>query len=124
MNVTGAVLIVDGDASVRSLLEVVVRMLPKRAVVAEDGRKALELLESQTFDAVVLELVLPELSGADVLAHVAARTPELLPHTVIVTTAPESVWSAVRETRACAAVLRKPFALEELRLALRDCCTA
>jgi len=118
MSLTGEVLVVDGDASIRSLLEVVVRMLPMRPVVAADGRSAIALLSVQTFDAIVLDLVLPELSGIDVLIFLKTHAPELLPRTVVVTTLPESYWS---EARACAGVLRKPFAIEELQTLLRSC---
>lgn len=122
MQEPGAVLVVDGDASIRSLLEVVVRMLARRPVAAADGRSAMELLAAHAFDAVVLDLVLPEVSGAEVLHFLASRAPELLGKTVIVTTLPPARCAAIEETHACAAVLRKPFSLDELQSALRSCC--
>ncbi len=118
----GEVLVVDGDASIRSLLEVLVRMVPRRAVIARDGRSAVALLGSHTFDAVVLDLILPEMSGVEVLDHLAAQAPELLRRTIVLTTLPESRWSAIGHTAACAAVLRKPFALDDLVAVLRACC--
>lgn len=121
MSLTGEVLVVDGDASIRSLLEVVVRMLPRRPVVAVDGRSAVALLSAHSFDAIVLDLVLPELSGIEVLTFLKTQAPELLSRTVVVTTLPESQWSAAR---ACAGVLRKPFAIDELQTLLRSCCEA
>jgi CheY-like chemotaxis protein len=119
---SGEVLVVDGDASIRSLLEVVVRMLPRRAVVAADGRSALALLATHSFEAMVLDLILPEVSGAVVLQFVARNAPGLLSHTVVVTTLPPSQWSRLAETLSCAAVLPKPFSLDELQTALRSCC--
>jgi CheY-like chemotaxis protein len=116
---TGEVLVVDGDASIRSLLEVVVRMLPRRPVSAADGRSAVALLSTHSFDAIVLDLVLPELSGTDVLIFVKTHAPEMLPRTVVITTLPESQWS---EARACAGVLRKPFSIDELQTLLLSCC--
>jgi DNA-binding NtrC family response regulator len=119
---TGEVLIVDGDPAIRRLLEVVVKTLPKRPVLATDGRSAISLLDNRAFDAVVLELILPEVSGAMVLEDMELHHPDQLRHTVIVTTTPESGWESCPQTRSVAAVLRKPFALDALQMALRKCC--
>lgn len=122
MSDPGEVLVVDGDASIRSLLEAVVRMLPRRAVAAADGRSALALLSAHAFDAVVLDLILPEVSGAEVLRFLSGHAPALLARTVVVTTLPAARCLEIAETGACAAVLRKPFSLDELQSALRSCC--
>ena len=116
------VLVANGDASIRGLLEVVVRMLPRRAVLVADGRSAIALLSEHSFDALVLDLVLPETSGLDVLRFLGENAPDLLAHTIVLTTEPESRWSQLEDTRTCAAVLRKPFVLDELQTALRSCC--
>jgi DNA-binding response OmpR family regulator len=122
MKQPGEVLVVDGDASIRSLLEVVVRMLPRRPVAAGDGRSAIALIETHSFDALVLDLMLPEISGEEVLHFLAGYAPELLGRTVIVTTLPANRWSRLAEMYSCAAVLPKPFSLDELQNALRSCC--
>lgn len=119
---TGEVLVADGDESIRSLLEVVVRMLPKKPILAADGRSAMELLSSRSFDAVVMDLMLPELSGADVLMWMSRTDPNLLPRCVVVTTEPEQRWKRYRETASVAAVLRKPFSIDDLQGNLRLCC--
>jgi CheY-like chemotaxis protein len=122
MSDAGEVLVVDGDASIRSLLAVVVRMLPRRPVVAADGRSAVALLATHSFDALVLDLILPEMSGSDVLQFVAGHAPELLARTIVLTTLPANRWALLDEARACAAVLRKPVSLDELQTALHSCC--
>lgn len=116
------VLVADGDPSVRGLLEVIVRLLPAHPIVAGDGRSALELLVARSFDAIVLELMLPEVEGTEILEFLGREKPEMLPHVVIVTTVPERRWQTCRELNRVAAVIRKPFALQELQSAIRDCC--
>jgi adenylate cyclase len=44
--------------------------------LAEDGERALARLEEQTFDLVLLDVMMPGLSGIDVLKHVRERWPE------------------------------------------------
>jgi CheY-like chemotaxis protein len=120
---TGEVLIVDGDPAVRRLLEVVVQTLPRKAVLAADGRRAIALLGGRTFDAVVMDLALPDGAGPRVLEEMESRRPEQLRHTVILTDVPESGRRTCRQVQAVAAVLCKPFALGALQQALRECCT-
>lgn len=117
----GEVLIVDADAPIRGLLSTLVRRLARKPVVAGDARHAIELLSSHEFDAVIMELILAGMSGSAVLAHIGKTNPKLLPHVIVVTTAP-TVDRCSGELASVAAVLRKPFAIDELQRVLRECC--
>lgn len=118
----GEVLIVDADASIRGLLSTLVKRLPRRPVLAGDGHIALELLSSRDFDAVILELMLSGVSGLDLLVLLGKSKPHVLPRVVVVTTSPPAHWSQCREIARVAAILRKPFAIDELQKVLRRCC--
>jgi DNA-binding NtrC family response regulator len=115
----GDILIVDGDPSIRGLLQVLIQRMGHRAVVAADGRAALELLGAYSFHAVVLDLRLPGMSGNDVLAQLAQEQPALLPKIVVTTTG-----TTVRDGlfRDVAAILRKPFQIDQMVSELRRCC--
>lgn len=63
----GDVLIVDDDPVNRQLLARGLHRLGHTFVLAADGATALELMAAHTFDAVLLDLVMPGLSGYDVL---------------------------------------------------------
>jgi class 3 adenylate cyclase/ActR/RegA family two-component response regulator len=66
-------LVVDDNELNRDLLA---RRLKKRGYlvrVAEDGRRALDLLEREIFDLVLLDIMMPGVSGLDVLRAVRAR---------------------------------------------------
>jgi DNA-binding response OmpR family regulator len=114
----GEVLIVDADASIRGLLSALVQRIPRKPVAAADGKQALDLLEASKFEAVILDLLVPEVSGHDVLAWLAERSPQMLPHVVVLTT---GKWTPTGELAKVAAVLRKPFAIDELLAALALC---
>jgi len=66
-NLGGAVLVVDDDPGIRQLLEDAVVEQGYKAVAVESGERALEELERQRFDLIFLDLMLPGLSGVDVL---------------------------------------------------------
>jgi len=93
--------------------------MSRRAVPAPDCATALQLLETHEFDGAVIDLRLPSDDGTEVLPALAARVPEMLPHVVVITTAK---WRPDGDLKPVAAVLRKPFALDELTEALESCC--
>lgn len=68
----GTLLVVDDQEANRALLA---RRLQKRGytvVTAENGRAALEQLRRQTFDLVLLDIVMPEINGLEVLRQMKA----------------------------------------------------
>lgn len=97
-----------------------VKRLPRRPVLAADGTRAIELLSTCAFDAVILELLISG-PGGDVLAHIAKTQPALLPRVIVVTTSTK-VDRTSGALASVAAVLRKPFAVDELQSVLRSCC--
>ncbi len=70
------VLIADDDAAVVRILESQVRGAGYRTLRAADGREALRLIHDSAPDAVLLDLMLPRMTGFDVLQSLArAGTP-------------------------------------------------
>ena len=61
------VLIVDDDLDSRSALNNIFKVLGHEATVVGTAAEALELIRTRKFDAVLLDLVLPDDSGAVVL---------------------------------------------------------
>ena len=66
------VLIVDDDVSVCNLLQDVVKSKDYSVVVVNSGEKAIEVLDRQEVSLIFLDLVLPGLSGVEVLRHLKA----------------------------------------------------
>ncbi len=64
------VLVVDDEAAVRGALAELLGAAGHLVRTAENGRQALEMMQSGGFDAVLLDVVMPEMSGLEVLqAH-------------------------------------------------------
>ncbi|MDP3319203.1 MAG: response regulator, partial [Bosea sp. (in: a-proteobacteria)] len=92
---TATVLVVDDDPVQRRLLDAMLRRSGYDVAVAETGQAALQMLtgpDSERFDAVVLDLVMPELDGMGVLAALRDRAIET---PVIVQTANGSIETVV-----------------------------
>ncbi len=89
-------LLVEDEASVREAFSLRLAAQGYLVQTAGSGEDALTLLHSFEPDILVLDLVMPHLSGLDVLARVKQTTPELL---VIVLTARGTVKDAVEAMR-------------------------
>ena len=68
----GRILIVDDDAANREMLSRRLDRLGHTVAVAENGRRALEMLARDPFDLMLLDLQMPEINGYEVLERVRA----------------------------------------------------
>jgi CheY-like chemotaxis protein len=87
--------------------------------VATGGSGALHLIEQHRYDAVVCDLMMPDLTGMALHAAVAERYPHLLPRFVFMTGGTFLAGSAEFLERVPNPRLLKPFAASELRDTLR-----
>jgi adenylate cyclase len=103
------VLVADDDPVNRALLSRFLEQDGYRVETAVDGRQALERLQSDPFDLVLLDVLMPELTGDEVLAQMQ-RDDQLRHVPVIMITGLDDVEKAVRciETGA-EDYLAKPF---------------
>ena len=80
--------------------------------VAQDGRAGLELATSYDYDLIILDLLLPQLDGSEVLRRVRRGNPRV---PVLILTARDAVVDKVVHFEAGADdYLTKPFAMAEL----------
>jgi two-component system response regulator MprA len=111
------VLVVDDERAVRSSLRRALALEGYYVAEAEGGREALALLRGEAPDAVVLDVLMPDVDGLEVCRRLRAagdRTP------VLMLTARDAVSDRVEGLDAGADdYLVKPFALEELLARLR-----
>jgi CheY-like chemotaxis protein len=95
---TGArILVVDDEPAVLKLVRTLLSRAHYDIVIAESGAKALELIETEHFDAVITDAVMPGINGYDVVQAVR-MTPPIAEMPVIMLTRkrhPEDVRKAV-----------------------------
>lgn len=83
------VLLVEDDESVRQLVRVTLEMNDYEVVEAKDGLEGLLLLEMHKPDAVVLDLMMPDVGGERMLAQLRATPETKRTPVVIITGKPE-----------------------------------
>ena len=94
-NETGSILIVEDDPINRILLSTCLNEEGHITRTAENGKQALEILHSERIDLVLLDLLMPEMDGFEVLKWIKAR-PDLRNLLVIVVSAEEDMKNIVR----------------------------
>jgi len=111
------VLVVDDEPSVREAVERALRLEGYEVESAVDGQEALSAVETRPPDAVVLDVLMPNVDGIQACRRLRAlgdRTP------VLMLTARDGIGDRVTGLDAGADdYLVKPFALEELMARLR-----
>ena len=117
------VLVADDDSVNRLLLSRSLEREGHRFATAEDGRRALEMLRAESFDVVLLDVVMPEIDGFEVLSQMQADG-ELRHTPVIMISALEDIESVVRGIELGAEdYLPKPFNPVLLRARINGCLT-
>src|SRR5687768_14921766 len=108
------VLIVDDEEVLRDVLDAVLRREGFDIVTASTGEEALNILEGEEVDLVILDVMLPGISGIDTLRAIRIANPTL---PVIVITAFSSIDGAIEAMKQGAFhYIPKPFKNEEVVL--------
>jgi len=115
------ILVVDDDSGIRRLLATYLRRQGFQAIEARNGREALDFMRAGKADLVLLDLMMPEVSGLEVLRERAAD-PSLrqIPVILISANSRSEIAAAVlgNDVRA---VLTKPFDLDALLAIVTMC---
>ncbi|HEV8433242.1 MAG TPA: response regulator [Thermoanaerobaculia bacterium] len=117
------VLVVDDDSAIRRMIVAALRREGYSFLEAANGRDALDLMHEEHPDVVVLDLMMPILSGWDVLrerAHDAAM--RKIP--VIIVSANRDPEIATAVNAGICAFLPKPFDIAALSALVRSCIPA
>ena len=111
------VLVVDDEAVLAEMVSMALRYEGWNIATAGDGSAALESARSQRPDVVVLDVMLPDMSGLDVLRKLREQNPQL---PVLLLTAKDAVEDRIAGLTAGGDdYVTKPFSLEEVVLRLR-----
>lgn len=111
-------LVVDDDEQIRKLLSTVMRRQGFAVEQAANGAEALEAMADHRFDVMLLDLMMPVVSGFEVLDRLeqTANPPRCV---LVISAVPEHYLQTVRNHSA--AIIGKPFDVTTLVERVREC---
>ena len=115
MSVRGSVLLVDDETKILNALASAVRADGHDVVAITNPREAQRLLGQRLFDVLVVDNLMPELSGLDLIRELSATSNAAELPQIVIMTAHATVESAIEAMRLGAFdYLQKPFEIDEL----------
>jgi len=113
-----SILVVDDEEVMRDVLQTVLTQAGYQVTLAENGPEGLALTRRTRFDAAIVDVMLPEMGGLDVLEELKKVDTELI---VLMITAYASVETAITAMKKGAFdYVTKPFKHEEVLHILRN----
>lgn len=111
------ILIADDEPNIRRVFEAMFVKEGYTVLTAENGKRALDLASTNAIDVLISDLIMPDITGVEVLQKVK----QLHPHcAAIIITAYGTIKSAVEAMRLGAfSYLQKPFDMDEVRLVIK-----
>ncbi len=121
----GSILLADDEEKILKTLGRALRDDGHEVVTASNAKDASRLLAERSFDLLIIDFLMPDRTGLDVIRDLAAGAPESERPAVVMMTAHGSIESAVEAMKLGARdYLQKPFEVDELlvlaRRALED----
>jgi len=105
------ILIVDDDEPTQKLLAVLMQRYGFATEIAANGAAAIERLQERDYACIILDLMMPEVGGHDVIAFLGETKRSIK---VVVCTAAIPSRSGGFDANLVHAVIRKPFDIEQL----------
>lgn len=106
------ILVVDDDPNLRKTLADILRVKGYAAAVAANGTEAVAAAEQQTFSLALIDLMLPDMGGLEVMARIKAHSPLT---EAIILTGHASMDTAIEATgQGAFSYLLKPYQMDEL----------
>ena len=112
---TGSILLVDDEAKILSALAAALRSEGHEVVATGSAREAQRLLGQRLFDVLVVDNLMPELTGTDLIRELVASTSSGERPQILMMTAHATVENAIEAMKLGALdYLQKPFEIDEL----------
>lgn len=115
----GKILVVDDESDTVDLIRLTLETANYEVKQALDGPTALDLIDAEHFDVVLLDIMMPEMSGFDVVQQLNALSRER-PPIIFLTAKKDSEDRSTGRDLGAAAYLTKPTKRGDLLDAIRE----
>ena len=107
------ILVVEDDPSIRMFLETLLQRNGYVCDLSADGDDAVRRLRRSTYDAILLDLMLPGQFGFDIIRFLNAERPAMSPRVIVLTAASHATLRDFDSSQV-RTVMRKPFDVHAL----------
>ena len=120
MKVRGTLLLVDDEQKIRRVLGQALRAEGHEVIEAAGAREAQRMLADRTIDVLIIDKLMPDMTGLDLIRELVASTPEAERPQILMMTAHATIESAIEAMKLGALdFLQKPFEVDELLVVVR-----
>ncbi|MGB1016028.1 MAG: response regulator [Nannocystaceae bacterium] len=117
---TKSVLLVDDDALTRVLYTRCLKNEDLEIVCVSSAREGLALLDQRKFDLLLLDIIMPEVTGLDMLEQLVTDSPEALPPVIMLSAMQDTAITEKCKSLGAISVLIKPVPAAILRVQVRQ----
>lgn len=113
-------LVVDDDHAIRNLVSALLRREGFDVDTAADGLEAVLKLGVHEYDFIALDLMMPGVSGREILKFIAENRPSMLARVLVMTATADTEIASLTALVPCR-LIRKPFDIAHFTAAIREC---
>ncbi len=112
------ILVVDDELSMREMLQIALEKEGYRVLLAENGKRAIQVMETERYDLLLCDMKMPKADGMEVLK----KAKEIRSNVPVIIITAFSTSESAREAMKVGAYdyLQKPFDLEDMKLIIKN----
>ena len=109
------VLIIDDNEQITKMISSFLDMSNHECTVVNDGKEGLELIKTNQYDSIILDLAMPEFDGYEILNTLAKEDPDQLYKVIILTASSISIETVKKfKELGISSCLQKPVDIDQL----------
>lgn len=113
-------LVVDDDPGLQGLFNTLFARDGFSVDCAPNGRQAFEYLRRGSYNVILLDLMMPDVNGFELLDRLERESPSLLRRVIVMTGASNRVVEGL-DSRRVWGLVRKPFDIHDLMKSAKEC---